>query len=70
MKNEQEALELGKYLKKIGEKFNLNVNYVITDMNQPLGQYSGLKCEVFESMEILASVRHNIFLFFKTDRLL
>ena len=53
MKNEQEALELGKYLKKIGEKFNLNVNYVITDMNQPLGQYSGLKCEVFESMEIL-----------------
>ena len=22
-------------------------------MNQPLGQYSGLKCEVFESMEIL-----------------
>tara|TARA_B100000953_G_scaffold297751_1_gene293167 strand:+ start:13 stop:1272 length:1260 start_codon:yes stop_codon:yes gene_type:complete len=53
MKNKKDALELGKYLKKIGVKFNLNVNYVITDMNQPLGQYSGLKCEVFESMEIL-----------------
>ena len=53
MRNKQNAIELGDYLKKIGQYFNLKVKYAITDMNQPLGKYSGLKCEVIEAMNIL-----------------
>ena len=53
MKNKKEAKILGNYLKKIGEKFNLNINYAITDMNQPLGLYSGIQCEIIESIEAL-----------------
>ena len=53
MKDKKEALKLGNFLKKIGKQFNLNINYIITDMNQPLGLYSGLQCEVIESIEVL-----------------
>ena len=37
----------------IGQGFNIEVNYVITDMNQPLGMYSGVQCEIIESIEAL-----------------
>jgi len=53
MKNKNEAIILGDYLKKVAEKFNLKMKYLITDMNQPLGNYSGLICEVIESIDIL-----------------
>ena len=53
MKNKTEATILGKYLEKIGKGFNLDVKYAITDMNQPLGKYSGLMCEIIESIETL-----------------
>ena len=53
IKNEKEAIILGEYLKYVGEKFNIKIKYLITDMNQPLGNYSGLLCEVFESIETL-----------------
>ena len=53
MKNKKEATKLGEYLKKIGKGFNIEVNYVITDMNQPLGMYSGVQCEIIESIEAL-----------------
>tara|TARA_Y100001970_G_scaffold6515_1_gene7445 strand:+ start:524 stop:1783 length:1260 start_codon:yes stop_codon:yes gene_type:complete len=53
IKNKKEAIILGKYLKNVGEKFQIKVKYLITDMNQPLGNYSGLLCEVVESIKTL-----------------
>jgi len=53
METKKDAVGLGEFLKKIGLQFNIDVKYVITDMNQPLGEYSGLKCEVVESIETL-----------------
>ena len=42
MDTQKKASALGKFLKKIGLEFNINVKFAITDMNQPLGTYSGL----------------------------
>ena len=53
LNKKDEALQLGKFLTKIGEEFNIKVNFAITDMNQPLGCFSGLICEVIESIEVL-----------------
>ena len=53
MKDKKEAVVLGNYLEKVSEKFNLKMKYLITDMNQPLGNYSGLICEVIESINVL-----------------
>ena len=53
MNSIEEGKELGELLKKVGKKNNVDVEYAFTDMNQPLGYYSGLFCEVFESIEFL-----------------
>ena len=53
MKNINEGKTLGEYLKKVGLQSNLNIDYSLTDMNQPLGNYSGLLCEVIESIDTL-----------------
>lgn len=53
MKNIDQAKTLGEYLKNVGEQSNLKINYSVTDMNQPLGNYSGLMCEVVESINTL-----------------
>ena len=47
------AKELGSLLKKIGELNGVRVYVAITDMNQPLGDYSGIACEVIESIDSL-----------------
>ena len=53
MKTKEDAVALGSFLKQIGEKYDIRVQFAITDMNQPLGNYSGLLCEIIESMETL-----------------
>jgi len=53
MKTKNEALALGRFLKKIGREYGIELQFSITDMNQPLGNYSGLLCEIIESMETL-----------------
>ena len=53
METIERAMALGDLLSKIGKKNDVRVDYVITDMNQPLGQYSGVGCEVIESIEAL-----------------
>ena len=53
MKNVDQAKTLGEYLKNVGEQSNLKIHYSVTDMNQPLGNYSGLMCEVVESINTL-----------------
>ena len=47
------AMNLGNLLKKIGELNGVKVQVAITDMNQPLGIYSGIACEVQESIDAL-----------------
>ena len=53
METISEANNLGEHLKSIGSEFGVSVDYSVTNMNQPLGKYSGLLCEVFESVEFL-----------------
>ena len=53
MQTKKDALALGSFLKKIGVRYGIEVQFAITDMNQPLGNYSGLLCEIIESMETL-----------------
>ena len=53
IKDVKEANKLGQLLATIGSNFNVEVNYINSDMNQPLGKYSGLLCEIIESMEAL-----------------
>ncbi len=47
------AQNLGALLKEIGELNGLSVKVLITDMNQPLGNSSGIACEVLESIDAL-----------------
>ena len=49
----KEANQLGNLLSLIGSEFNVDVNYTTTDMNQPLGNYAGLRCEIYESIKCL-----------------
>jgi len=49
----KEANQLGSLLSLIGQEFNVNVNYTMTDMSQPLGNYAGLLCEIHESIQCL-----------------
>ena len=53
IKNENEAKKLGELLSLIGKKFDINVNYLHSDMSQPLGKYAGLSCEISECVDAL-----------------
>ena len=53
MKSKHKAIELGSWMKKIGESFNIKTDIIYSSMNQPLGNYAGLSCEVFEAIECL-----------------
>ena len=53
IRNIDEANNLGNLLTLIGSKFGVNVKYIHSDMNQPLGNYAGLLCEIVESIESL-----------------
>ncbi len=51
MKNKSDAKKLGEMLIKIGEAFGVTTDAVYTSMDQPLGRYAGLWCEVRESID-------------------
>ena len=53
MKTFYEAKNLGTELKKIGNSFNIDVSITYSNMSQPLGKYSGLKCEIIEAVNSL-----------------
>ena len=53
MKNNQKAIELGSWMKKIGKAFGIQTDIVRSNMDQPLGNYAGLSCEVFEAIDCL-----------------
>ena len=53
METLEQAKNLGKLLKEVGELYELRVSACFTDMNQPLGNAAGLWCEVKESIQCL-----------------
>ena len=53
MKTLKNAKGLANGLKKIGETFNINTEVIYTNMDQPLGKYAGLHCEIIEAMDCL-----------------
>ncbi|MBT3252056.1 MAG: thymidine phosphorylase [Candidatus Marinimicrobia bacterium] len=53
MNEKSKAEELGVLLKTVGNDYGLKVDYLITDMNQPLGNSVGIWTEVMESIDIL-----------------
>ena len=53
MKTIDQGQELGEWMYKIGKAFNLNTDIVFTSMDQPLGRFAGLRCEIFETMDCL-----------------
>ena len=53
LESKEEGVKLGKLLSLIGSKFDVNVKYLGTNMNQPLGNFAGLSCEIIESINCL-----------------
>tara|TARA_Y100001968_G_scaffold322937_1_gene359846 strand:- start:160 stop:1383 length:1224 start_codon:yes stop_codon:yes gene_type:complete len=53
LESKGEGQKLGELLSLIGSKFNVDVKYLGTSMNQPLGNFSGLSCEIIESIDCL-----------------
>ena len=53
MKTMEQARDLGSWMKKIGIAFNIETDIVFTNMDQPLGRYAGLACEVQEAIKTL-----------------
>ena len=54
IKNLKDANKLGKLLVLIGSKFGIKVEYIDSDMSQPLGYSAGLLCEIEESVKALS----------------
>ena len=53
MKTKNQAFELSKLIRKIAESYKINIDIIFSNMNQPLGRYAGLGCEVKEAIECL-----------------
>ena len=54
MKTLKEGQALAKMMKKTGNEFNLKTDFIFSSMDQPLGQYAGLACEINESIDTLS----------------
>lgn len=59
MKKESDAEALGESMFAIGKHFGKKVMYMITDMNQVLGDYAGNGAEILESIDILRNDSDN-----------
>lgn len=59
LKNQEEALEISRIMKKIGERYGKEVDTMITYMDIPLGTSIGNALEVLEVMKILANEENN-----------
>ena len=49
----EKAKVLADMLKKVGEYFGVKTDLVYTNMDQPLGNFSGMACEVLEAIDCL-----------------
>jgi len=53
MRNYKKAKELSHFLVQLGKRFGVKIIAVLTDMNNPLGEYIGNSLEVIETIECL-----------------
>jgi len=53
MKTAEQARELADHLVRIGADFGVKTDPVFTSMNQPLGRFAGLWCEILEAIDCL-----------------
>jgi pyrimidine-nucleoside phosphorylase len=53
IQKQTESIKLAKALCETGRSFKVNTQALVTDMSQPLGQYSGNALEVYECLKIL-----------------
>ncbi len=54
LKTLKEGHTLAKMMKETGDKFNLKTDFIFSSMDQPLGRYAGLACEINESIDTLS----------------
>ena len=55
IKTLNDGKKLAYWMKKIGNHFNLKIDIVFSSMDQPLGNYAGLSCEIQESIKALSN---------------
>ena len=53
MKTKNQAFELSKLIRKIADSYEINIDIIFSNMNQPLGRYAGLGCEIKEAIDCL-----------------
>ena len=53
MKTKNQAIELSNLIRTIADSYKINIDIIFSDMNQPLGRYAGLGCEIMEAVECL-----------------
>jgi pyrimidine-nucleoside phosphorylase len=56
MKTHNDAKKLGTLLKEAGENSGIQTDVIFSNMNQPLGRFSGCWCEVTEAIECLNGI--------------
>lgn len=61
MKDEESALELAVKMKTIGESAGKNVEFVVSDMNEPLSDYVGNAVEVYGAIEVLSGKKCKLY---------
>lgn len=61
VKNVEDCRLLGNTMRAIGAKCNINVDYIISDMNAPLSSYIGNSLELYGAIEVLQGVRNNLY---------
>ncbi len=60
MKTIKDANELGKALTNLANELSIKSNFIVSDMNQPLGKSAGLWCEVQESIDFLKNNKRDV----------
>jgi len=53
MKTKNSAFKLSQLIKKVAISYGLKIDIIYSDMNQPLGRYAGLGCEIKEAVDCL-----------------
>jgi len=53
LKTKKDAISLGRLITNIGTFYDIKTNIVFSSMDQPLGRFAGLACEVTEALECL-----------------
>jgi len=59
LKSQEEAIQISRLMKKIGERYNREVETMITYMDIPLGTCIGNALEILEVMKILSNEENN-----------